>query len=90
MKSDIPFKSYHGYIIYNIEYYIIFTNTRNNCYYKVRKHGDGFIKRLEKLFKEWNPDNPKIRTFTGNMLSDQASNTITHKWLSTKVLDLIK
>ncbi|CAG5019832.1 unnamed protein product [Parnassius apollo] len=40
------------------------------CYFKARSIGPGYIDRLQKLFTERNPNNPKIHKFNGNTLSN--------------------
>lgn len=60
------------------------------CYFKAKSEGAGYIKRLERLFKERNPTNPKIHKFNGNTLSNQVRVILSRKALSDLVLDEIR
>ncbi|CAH2095620.1 unnamed protein product [Euphydryas editha] len=60
------------------------------CYYKTKSQGAGYVKRLEKLFKERNLNNPKIEKFTGQLLSNQARRVITHKDIPEDILRQIR
>ncbi|CAH2093004.1 unnamed protein product [Euphydryas editha] len=60
------------------------------CYYKTKSQGAGYVKRLEKLFKERNLNNPKVEKFTGQLLSNQARRVITHKDIPEDILRQIR
>ncbi|CAH0732035.1 unnamed protein product, partial [Brenthis ino] len=60
------------------------------CYFKAKLEGPGYIARLQQLFCNRNPDNPKIHKFNGNTLSNQARRIIKQNVLPKNTLDTIQ
>ena len=60
------------------------------CYYMAKYEGTEYIRKLERLFKQRNPDNPKIHKFNGNTLSNQARRILKQNLISQEQLNRIK
>lgn len=60
------------------------------CYYKARSAGSGYINRLQRIYIERNPHNPKVNRFNGYSLSTQARTIIKNNMISQELLNRIK